>query len=96
MNAIAEFAKSPVEQRVARFATLTGHPVELCDFALRMTSQPATLFRGDSSNIDRSIRTVMQRSELVRAARFVVLGTATMTDQSIDVSHQKNVGWKWS
>ena len=77
IDAIPEASKSTLEERIKLLASITGYSEDLCEFALRLTTEPATLYRGNLLT-DPNIRTVMHRSELVRAARFLVLGMSAM------------------
>lgn len=77
IDAMPQAAKFTFEQRIKLLASVTGYSEDLCEFALRLTTEPATLYRG-SLLTDRNIRTVMHRSELVRAARFLVLGASAL------------------
>ena len=92
----AEMATLPVEERIAQLAALTRNSIELCRFALRLASEPATIDRSANTKFDLNLRAVMQRSELVRAARLVVLGTATTADHSDDLGRVIYSGWKWN
>ena len=91
-----EIAMSSTEQRIVKLADITGYKPELCEFALRLASSPATLYQGDMSHLDQNIRAVMQRSELVRAARLTVLGTSTVAEQPDGSDDDRYVEWRWS
>ncbi len=95
-EAIDDFAKADIPYRISCLSAVTNESSYLCEFVLRLTSEPASIDRQETAEFRRTIDTVMQRSELTRAARFVVLTTTAKTEPSDDLGRATYPGWQWN
>lgn len=97
IHAISDVFDAQVSARVAYLSKITRQPLPLCDFALRLSSDPSSIEDRSSAQYDALIRTIMQRSELTRAARLLVLGTTAKLEASQDyLGRTTYLGWQWN
>ena len=87
---------TPIQNRISCLAEITKEPEYLCEFALQLTSNPTSIPNRDPGLLDFTIKTAMQRSELVRAARLLVLGAAANHEATQDQGPTPYQGWQWN
>lgn len=95
-EAIDDLAREDIPCRISCLSTTTNVPPNLCEFVLRLTSEPASIERAETAQFRHIIKTVMQHSELTRAARFIVLATAEKVEASDDFGRTTYPGWQWN
>lgn len=99
--AVPVFQAEDVPSRVARFAAIlgehgrqagaTGTDSPLAEFLLRLATDPATLLNWPTTASHELLGLTMTSPVLLRAARFVVLATATGDDDAASIYP----GWTW-
>lgn len=96
IEAIDDLANAEIPNRISCLSAVTSESSYLCEFVLRLTSEPASIKRQEATEFRRTIETIMQRSELTRAARFVVLTTTAKAEPSDGLSRATYPGWQWN
>ena len=87
---------APIQNRIACLAEITKESPYLCEFALQLTSNPASILNRMSGLFDSTLQTVMRRSELIRAARLLVLGTTANLEVNQGRGRTPYLGWLWN
>jgi hypothetical protein len=100
-SALSALQAGDVPTRVARFAEIvgeqgrpagvTGVDRPLAEFLLRLATDPGTLLTWPTAAVDDLLGVTLASPVLLRAARFVVLATATGDDDSGSIY----TGWTW-
>ena len=96
IEAVDDVFDAQITARVARLATITKQPMYFCEFVLRLTSDPTSIQDRSSEQFDSTIQIIMQRSELIRAARFLVLGTTAKLEALQNSWRTTYLGWQWN
>jgi len=95
-------ADAPQRLRVERLASLVRsflyvpHPDWICEYALRLASDPANATVWAGSNNSEGIKQLVDTPTLARAARFLVLAIDRKRDASASAATHLYGGWEWS
>lgn len=96
IDAIDDVFDAQITTRVSRLSRITRQPAHLCEFALRLSSDPSSIDGRSSARYDSVIQKIMERSQLTRAARLLVLGTTAKLEASQNFPGRTiYLGWQW-
>ncbi len=95
-TAIDDMCSLTVQEKILRMSEITGNTIETCRFGLRLTSNPTNIREIFTNRFDTLLNDVMRRSEVVRAARFLVLATAHSQQLPDEGNRTIYVGWQWN
>ena len=96
-----QFEKSPPQKKIRDSTILIKknepYPKEihwLCEFALRLASDPVHLSDWASQNLNKGIKKLIEMPTLARAARFLVIAIHRTMKKEV-FSGPIYAGWKW-
>lgn len=97
IEAVDDVFDAQMNKRVSRLSRITQEPDYLCEFALRLASDPSSIEGRSSAHYNSHITAILRRSELTRAARFLVLGTTARLEAAQKFpGHTAYLGWQWN
>ena len=95
-EAVEEVHALPIEDRVARLSAVTGESSDVCRFTLQLSSDPTDIRLTYGNLFGHMLHEVMRKSEIYRAARFMVLATSIRLEAGDSDARTLHVGWKWN
>lgn len=93
---IDDICSLTIDEKILCMSDITASTIEICRFALQLTSDPTDIRSVFGNHFEGLLRDVMRRSEVVRAARFLVLTTAHRRQVPDDGERTIYGGWKWN
>lgn len=89
-------SESNIDVRLDKFVAITGDTMEICDFALRLASDPVGLQKRSGERFNILLNDLRYRTTIARAARFLVVAISDRLQAALTEDKLLYVGWRWN